>query len=334
MFNYNNEDRMKKIFTLASSLMMASAMWAGIVTLDLNMPLNPATIDYNENGIWTGTYNDVDYTWLEFGDQNGEFMLSHLIDGEGASWGGAYWDGFTIAIGGDQTDYGMPGSSASWTTNFGGCMAGGGCVINADGSVSADPDEPYLVAYYSSWAMEGPSNQVMFMDKDGQMAFTPAGVYVCNHPWPYYGCMHGDGMARPFEEGDYFELVAVGVDALGNEKSTSIKLVEYVNGQLNALNDWTYFDLSSLGEVTSVYFTLNSTDSGAYGMNTASYFCMDKFQVKSNMTSVETVNADKQVAGVKYVNMAGMMSDKPFDGVNVVVTTYSDGTSSTAKVIK
>jgi hypothetical protein len=41
-----------------------------------------------------------------------------------------------------------------------------------------------------------------------------------------------------------------------------------------------------------------------------------------------------QVAGVKYVNMAGMTSDKPFDGVNVVVTTFNDGTTSTAKVIK
>jgi hypothetical protein len=229
----------------------------------------------------------------------------------------------------------MPGSSASWTTNFGGCMAGGGCVINEDGTVTADPDQPYLVAYYSSWAMEGPSNQVMFMNKDGKMAFTPAGVYVCNHPWPYYGCVHGDGMARAFEEGDYFELVAHGVTADGTETIASINLVEFANGQLNALNDWTFFDLSSLGEVESVYFTLNSTDSGAYGMNTASYFCMDKFQVLDDApTAVENIGADKQVAGVQYVNLSGMTSDKPFDGMNVVVTTFTDGTTSTAKVMK
>ena len=326
---------MKKFFTFAASALMASAVWAGVITLDLNANINPDVLNYNEYGIWTECYNDVDYTWLEFGDVNGEFMLSHLIDGEGASWGGYYWDGFTPAIGGDQTDYGMPGSSASWTTNFGGCMAGGGCVINEDGTVTADPDQPYLVAYYSSWAMEGPSNQVMFMNKDGKMAFTPAGVYVCNHPWPYYGCVHGDGMARAFEEGDYFELVAHGVTADGTETIASINLVEFANGQLNALNDWTFFDLSSLGEVESVYFTLNSTDSGAYGMNTASYFCMDKFQVLDDAsTAVESIGADKQVAGVQYVNLSGMTSDKPFDGMNVVVTTFTDGTTSTAKVMK
>ncbi len=325
---------MKKIFTLASSLMFASAMWAGIVTLDLNSPLNPESLEYNEFGIWTGTYNDVDFTWLEFGNQNGQFMLSHLIDGEGASWGGYYWDGFIPAIGGDQTDYTLPSSGGTWTSRFGGCMAGGGCVINADGSVSADPNQPYLVAYYSSWAMEGPSNQVMFMDKDGSMTFRPAGVYVCNHPWAYYDCLHGEGSSRAFVEGDYFELIAVGVDADGNEKSTSINLVEYVNGELNALNDWTYFDLSSLGEVTMVYFTLNSTDTGMYGMNTAAFFCMDKLQVNDSPSSVESVNTDKQVTGMKYVNLAGMTSDKPFDGVNIVVTTFNDGTTSTAKVIK
>ena len=281
---------MKKIFTLAASALLASAAWAGVVTLDLNKPINPSSLEYNDYGIWTQCYNDVDYTWLEFGDEDGEFMLSHLIDGEGASWGGYYWDGFCPAIGGDQTDYGQPGSSASWTTYFGGCMAGGGCVINADGTVTADPAQPYLVAYYSNWAMEGPSNQVMFVDKEGKTTFEPVGVYVCNHPWPYYGCEHGDGFGNPFGEGDYFELIAHGVAADGSEKTVSINLVEFSNGELHALNDWTFFDLSSLGEVESVYFTMNSTDTGDYGMNTAAYFCMDKFQVKGEDGDVPPVD--------------------------------------------
>ncbi len=325
---------MKKIFTLTASALMAMASWAGVITLDLNANINPASLEFNENGVWTQCYNDVDYTWLEFGDENGEFLISHLIDGEGASWGGMYWDGFIPAIGGDQTDYSDPTTGASWYSMFGGCMAGGGCVIGADGKVSADATKPYLVAFYSSWAAEGPSCQVMFTNKDGNMAFTPAGVYVCNHPWPYYDCLHGEGSARAFAEGDYFELTAVGVAADGTKTSTSINLIEFANGELQALNDWTFFDLSSLGEVVSVYFTLDSTDKGNYGMNTAAYFCMDKFQVKGLATAVENVNADKQVAGVQYVNISGMTSDKPFQGLNIVVTTYSDGTTSTAKVVK
>ena len=54
-----------------------------------------------------------------------------------------------------------------------GCQKLGRCVINDDGSVTADPAQPYLVGYYSSWAMEGPSNQVMFVGKDGNTTFKP-----------------------------------------------------------------------------------------------------------------------------------------------------------------
>ena len=266
---------MKKIFTLTAAVALtASAAMANVITLDLSKPVNPTSLEYNENGIWTECYNDVDYTWLAFGDEDCGFLLSHLIGGEGSSWGGYYWDGFCPAIGGDQTDY-----NGDWTTNYGGCMAGGGCVINEDGSVTADASKPYLVAYYGSWS-EDPTNQVKYADNDGNTTFKPVGVYVCNHPWPYYGCLHGDGFGRAFEEGDYFELIAHGVDFDGNETTTSINLVEFTNGELKALNDWTFFDLSSLGEVESVYFTMNSTDTGAYGMNTSAYFCMDKFQAE------------------------------------------------------
>ena len=51
-------------------------------------------------------------------------------------------------------------------------------------------------------------------------------------------------------------------------------------------------------------------------------------------TAVESLNGDRQVARVTYINVAGHQSDKAFDGMNIVVTTYTDGTTSTTKVIK
>lgn len=52
------------------------------------------------------------------------------------------------------------------------------------------------------------------------------------------------------------------------------------------------------------------------------------------ITGIANVKSNKQVAGVKYYNMAGIESDQPFDGVNIVVTRYTDGSTSTSKVIK
>ena len=44
--------------------------------------------------------------------------------------------------------------------------------------------------------------------------------------------------------------------------------------------------------------------------------------------------AKKTINNVKYINIAGMESVEPFEGVNIKVTTYNDGTTSTCKVIK
>ena len=44
--------------------------------------------------------------------------------------------------------------------------------------------------------------------------------------------------------------------------------------------------------------------------------------------------AQKTVNNVKFYNVAGMESNEPFEGVNIKVTTYNDGTTSTCKVIK
>lgn len=53
-----------------------------------------------------------------------------------------------------------------------------------------------------------------------------------------------------------------------------------------------------------------------------------------NTTAVEELNVNKTVSSVAYYNLAGQQSAQPVDGVNIVVTTYSDGSTTTAKVIK
>ncbi|MBO4815076.1 MAG: hypothetical protein J5523_08995 [Muribaculaceae bacterium] len=58
------------------------------------------------------------------------------------------------------------------------------------------------------------------------------------------------------------------------------------------------------------------------------------FPINVIAVAVNDVNATKAVAGVKYYNLAGVESEMPFDGVNVVVTTYTDGTKAASKVIK
>ena len=55
-------------------------------------------------------------------------------------------------------------------------------------------------------------------------------------------------------------------------------------------------------------------------------------EVVTSINTVETGNGE--VKSVKYVNVAGMVSDVPFQGVNIVVTEYSDGSRSTSKMLR
>ena len=53
-----------------------------------------------------------------------------------------------------------------------------------------------------------------------------------------------------------------------------------------------------------------------------------------NPTGVNEFNVDKTSVSVTYVNTLGMTSSQPFDGVNIVITRYSDGSTSTTKILR
>ena len=48
---------------------------------------------------------------------------------------------------------------------------------------------------------------------------------------------------------------------------------------MNILKEWKKVDLTSLGKVKKIVFTMSSTDSGQWGINTPTYFCLDQLKV-------------------------------------------------------
>ncbi len=86
--------------------------------------------------------------------------------------------------------------------------------------------------------------------------------------------------------------------------------------------------------VVRIYFTKNSS-SKADGDK---YYIMET-EVEEELDNkipvgINGVEVKRNVISVKYYNVAGVESDQPFDGVNIVVTRYTDGSTSTSKVIK
>ena len=56
--------------------------------------------------------------------------------------------------------------------------------------------------------------------------------------------------------------------------------------------------------------------------------------IPAEVTGVADIYGTKTISSVKYYNVAGMESATPFNGVNIVVTNYSDGSQSASKLVK
>ena len=104
--------------------------------------------------------------------------------------------------------------------------------------------------------------------------------------------------------------------------------------------------------VARVYFTKKNIDAAMNGTGAprrvltadnlsadGKYYVIEKsiemtLNADNIITAVGTVRADCEPVSVTYVNALGQQSSRPFSGVNIVVTRYSDGTTTTQKVIR
>lgn len=235
----------------------------------ISLDLTSTTFPLNADGYWEEAYNANEKV-LSFND--GMFNFSHLL-GMDASVGATesnYWDGFCYSTNGDITNYG--GSSSSvWIDHQWGCMAGGGLVNDSTTKKGA----PYLAAYWGYY-YETEYIHTCQIEFDGQ-AHRIKGIWLCPHPWPYYGCLYGDGFAHAFDtDGQNYTVIIHGLkDGIDTGSKVTVTMAEYMDGDLCQPTAWRYVNLESLGLVDAVYFTMTSTDSDAnLGMNTACYFCV------------------------------------------------------------
>jgi len=288
---------MKRI--LLSFIMSAAALAASaagdVITLDLTKSTTKLEFDKN-NGAWTATFDDD----MESIDSQ-VFSFVHNSMGAYKTW----W-GFTAS---NSVDNARKDDTLTYQFSN---MALGGIALNEDGTVKTDKygapvssaDVPYIVAYASSSFAKHPAS-VVFSDGKNYKA---VGVYVNLNSYAYYSIECGDSFARAFTNGDKFTLTIHGVAPDETEKTVEVNLASYTNGDLSITRGWKYVDLSSLGVVNEIYFSLKSTDSGTYGDNTPSYFCLDKLMVSPAAESGVNAIIDGSAAKISYDRSSKMVN--------------------------
>ena len=115
----------------------------------------------------------------------------------------------------------------------------------------------------------------------------------------------------------------------------------HLGGQIpeSGKQNWVFVAPADLDEVKLVaryYYKKTSTNSKARPTDRDRLYYVVENQVTAPVgviTGIDNV-ASKNVAGVKYYNLAGIESDVPFQGVNIEVTTYTDGSRTSRKIMK
>lgn len=189
----------------------------------------------------TGTYYRQDISI----DQ---FVLTHTF----ASWG--FGEGFTFTSCTNDTTAGFSNLSA---------ITKKGVKTNA-----------YFISNTGNW--ETPA-EISF--KDGK-AYNVKECYVTNSVYAYLAIKdHNDGNPTPYvkewTDTDIFTLTITGFNDSIKTGSVDFKLAE----GMNIVDTWQKVDLTQLGKVTKLKFSMSSTDEQYGYMNTPSYFCLDQLTV-------------------------------------------------------
>ncbi len=229
-----------------------------------------------------------------------------------------YWGGFTAS---NRTDLSQTGLNAQYT-------AAAGC--GYDGSTQ------YAVAYTMGV-------QTDVYATDGQL-HTVTGCYVTNNLWTYQDILQGGYGELPYggttgNDPDWFKVTATGKNASGQTVGTlDFYLADYRfanNEEDYVLNTWEWFDLSPLGNVATISFSLSSSRGSGYNMITPAYFCMDNFNGGGAAPDLPPyiVNPVQDVVFNQYpqtiqVNLNGVATDPDDPDENITYSIVSNSNPS------
>lgn len=234
----------------------------GLVLLGTTAPLAALTIDFSDVDLSTppaqsyaGPGGGVFYNGSDGAGgftSGGASFVNHYNSG----WGS--WSGWAYSTAADSTTGGFTNQYSAYPG-------------------ARSPGAAYGVAYVSSY--DGATTIELPVGGD-----TPLSLTLANTTYAYDSMLNGDGFAKKFggatgDDADWFLLTITGRDAFGaslGEVDVYLADYRFVDNDLDyILTGWTDVDLSGLGSgVRMLEFTLSSSDTGAYGMNTPAYFAL------------------------------------------------------------
>jgi hypothetical protein len=100
------------------------------------------------------------------------------------------------------------------------------------------------------------------------------GFFVNNTAYAVNSMVNGDSYAKKFGKDDWFKLT---INGYLDGKAVNAEVVVELAADGKYINQWTYVDLTELGEIDAITFNMSSSDESNGYMNTPAYFALDNF---------------------------------------------------------
>ncbi|MCD6346443.1 MAG: DUF4465 domain-containing protein [Bacteroidales bacterium] len=270
----------------------------------------------------------------------GYFCIDNLneVDFESLTYtSGDYWNGASAALGNYGTVFadGPARFSNSYTLSDWGYGLSGFWTGWAYSNSSDNTTAGYANAFsaISGSGVNGSDTYALCYNNRKQdtitleSAYKALGVYVTNGTYPYLSMRDGDSFAKKFggdsgDDEDFFLLKILGWLNGQITDTVDFYLADYRftdNSQDYLINDWTWVDLSPLGQVDQLTFSLSSSDMGDWGMNTPAYFFIDDL----SLAFTENIREEKKITSLKmYPNPAveniTISSSETIDNISIL----------------
>jgi len=270
------------------------------VVAGINGPATFENLQLAENSYWNGS--DGTGSFISGGYR---FENSYSDYGYGPYATGFYYSNMTST------------SFADYATHqYNSCVGHG-----AEGSANY---AVYNIPYGDELGVEVLSNE------EGEVI---SGFYVANAASAYQSMLNGDSYAKKFGEGDWFMLTITGINANGETTgSVDFYLADCRDASTAyILSDWRWIDLTSLGKVKRLGFSMSSSDNSWGYMNTPAYFSLDNLggtkpeHEEPIPTIIAQRTAGSDLAPVAIYNMGGARQQTLQPGMNIVK--YANGTT-------
>ena len=108
--------------------------------------------------------------------------------------------------------------------------------------------------------------------------FSVKSIMLTNSTYAFLDMKNGSDYSKKFVAGDWFKIVITGY--LNDNKKGEVEyyLADFRNGKTILSNTWNKVDISMIGKVDKITFSVDSSDKGQFGMNTPAYACIDNIE--------------------------------------------------------